>query len=136
MTKKVLIVEDEIFVALEVEHIVNGLGHSVVGIAPDRRQAMTLCRDAEIALVDVNLRDGQTGGIIGRELATRGMTVIFMTANPAVLGEGVEGTVGVLTKPCSHRAVGAAIAYATRRGGQDNLPPPEGFRVFKTGTRR
>ena len=40
MSKKILIVEDEIFVALEIEQIVQDAGFDVGGIAADREAAM------------------------------------------------------------------------------------------------
>jgi hypothetical protein len=45
---------------------------------------------ADIALVDVNLVDGPTGPEIGRDLARRGCSVIFMTGNPECVENGVE----------------------------------------------
>lgn len=61
MNKKVLIVEDEIFVALEIEQIVEDAGFAVSAIAADRESALMAANDCDIALVDLNLRDGPTG---------------------------------------------------------------------------
>ena len=71
MRKKVLIVEDEIFVALEIEQIVEDAGFGVGAIAADRAAALAHARDCDIALVDLNLRDGPTGPQIGMELASQ-----------------------------------------------------------------
>ena len=68
--------------------------------------ALALASKADIALVDLNLRDGPSGIGIGKILAqTHGVTVIFMTANPSQLGDGVSGTVGVLPKPATEREI-------------------------------
>ena len=65
------------------------------GIASDEQTA--LGSQADVALVDLNLQDGPTGITIGRELSkAHGVTVVFMTANPSQLGDGVAGAVGVL----------------------------------------
>ena len=69
MARSVLIVEDEIFVAMEVQHVLTEMGHIPVGIAANRREALELGQDVDIALVDLNLRDGPTGIDIGRQLA-------------------------------------------------------------------
>ena len=57
---KVLVVEDEIFVAVEIENVVAELGHRPVGIAADSKSALAMAAEAEVALVDLNLRDGRT----------------------------------------------------------------------------
>ena len=100
MRKKVLIVEDEIFVALEIEQIVEDAGFGVGAIAADRAAALAHARDCDIALVDLNLRDGPTGPQIGMELASQhGVRVIYVTANPAQIGEAAVAALGVITKP-------------------------------------
>src|SRR5688572_3362524 len=102
MSSKVLVVEDEILVATEFENLLYDLGHQPVGIAMDSRQALALADDAELAFVDINLVDGPTGVELGRTLARRGVTVVYMTANPEQLGDGVAGTVGVIAKPADN----------------------------------
>ena len=129
----VLIVEDEIFVAIEVESVLREMGHSPVGIAPDSRQAMALADTAEIALVDLNLHDGPTGIEVGRQLAARGVTVVFITANPSQLGDGVPGALGVLPKPVNDNELKAAINFvAAVHSRQHPLPvqPPRRLRLF------
>lgn len=112
MSQRFLIVEDEIFVALDMEHILTSMGCEVVGIAADREGALSLGADADVALVDINLRDGQTGPEIGRKLALEhGVKVVFVTANPAQLGDGIAGALGVVSKPVSERSLMATINY-------------------------
>lgn len=131
MACKVLVVEDEIFVAIEIEHVVEELGHSAVGIAADSRTAMDLACQADIALVDLNLRDGATGPEIGRALADQyGITVLFMTANPSQLGDGVPGTLGVLSKPVGDEELKQAIHYATACHSKTMAEPPKRLHLF------
>jgi len=126
---RVLIVEDEILVAMELEETLNDLGHTVVGIAPDRRSLEAFSHeDIDVALVDLNLRDGETGVGIGRALADRDAAVIFITANPALIADGVAGTIGVLSKPASRKAVADVVEYAGRRSPL--LSPPGELRLF------
>src|SRR5687767_8883862 len=100
MPLNILVVEDEIFIAVEIESVVAEMGHHPAGIAADSATALGLAPRADIALVDLNLRDGATGRRLGRTLAEdHGVTVLFMTANPSQLGAGVPGTLGVLPKP-------------------------------------
>jgi DNA-binding response OmpR family regulator len=118
MTARILIIEDEALVAMELRFVLEDLGHEVAGVAADARTARNLVRETEVdlALVDIHLSDGPTGVELGRELAQEmGVTVLFMTANPGMVRNGVAGTIGVLSKPSDERAVQKAVDYALRR---------------------
>ena len=126
MPARILIVEDEMLVAMELEAILEDLGHEPVGIAPDLLTADDYSQEKlDLALVDLNLRDGLTGPEIGKRLSERGVTVLFITANPRLLGNGIAGTVGVLTKPTDEATVRAAVDYALglRNGASVTAPP-------------
>ncbi|WP_375196972.1 response regulator [Sphingobium sp.] len=113
MSKKVLIVEDEIFVALEIEHIVEDAGFTVSAIAADRQAALEAAKGCDIALVDLNLRDGPTGPGIGVELASQyGIRVIYVTANPAQIGSASTAALGVITKPFRARSITETLHLA------------------------
>lgn len=106
MPSRVLIVEDQFLIALDLQDTLEDDGHEVVGIAGDAVSAMALAERAEVALVDLNLSDGPTGIDIGRRLAKEfDVTVVYLTGNPEQLGKGVDGTIGVLRKPCSPETV-------------------------------
>ena len=134
MSARILIIEDEVLVAMELRFVLEDLGHEVVGTVADARTArrVTLETDVELALVDIHLSDGPTGIELGRELAQQcGVTVVFMTANPGMVGDGVAGTIGVLSKPTDEHAVQTAVDYALRRraGRPIDFAPPE-LRLF------
>lgn len=131
MSCKVLVVEDEIFVATEFENLLYDLGHEPVGIASDSRQALALADQAELAFVDLNLVDGPTGIEVGRSLAARGITVVYMTANPAQLGNGVPGTIGVIPKPADNSELRQAVEFAVSvRRKQPEVSPPRRLKLF------
>ena len=131
MKRRALIVEDEILVALDIENALRELGIEVVGIAADSQSALSMANNVDFALVDINLRDGQTGPMIGRTLARDyGVSVIFVTANPSILGEGVEGTMGVMTKPFSDQSISATISYLTMRDAERDVAPPPELHLF------
>ena len=130
MTARILIIEDEAIVAMELRFVLEDLGHEVVGTAADARTARNLVREMEVdlALVDIHLSDGPTGIELGRCLAQdEGVTVLYMTANPGMVRDGVAGTIGVLSKPTDERAVYRAVDYALRRrkGEPVDYAPPE-----------
>jgi DNA-binding response OmpR family regulator len=130
MTARILIIEDEALVAMELRFVLEDLGYDVAGVAADARTARNLVKETEVdlALVDIHLSDGPTGVELGRGLANEdGVTVLYMTANPGMLREGVAGTIGVLSKPADERAVQKAVDYALRRrdGRPVEFAPPE-----------
>lgn len=112
MGKTALIVEDEIFVALDLERILTDAGYRVCAIAPDSAAAIAAAPACDFALVDVNLRDGATGPEIARRLALdHGVRVVFVTANPGQIGQSTPG-LGYVRKPFSEAAILAAAKLA------------------------
>ncbi len=132
MTDAILIVEDEMLVALEMESILEERGYEVVGIASDLDGALAYAhRKVDLALVDLNLRDGLTGPEIGRRLANEHRAaVLFVTANPRLLGDGIAGTIGVLTKPTDESSLTSAVAFALRRRSGQRAEAPPSLRCF------
>ena len=134
MTAKILIAEDEMLVAMELESILHDSGFDPVGIAPDLSTAVEYFGETiDLALVDLNLRDGLTGPEIGRKLSEKGVTVLFLTANPRLLGDGVAGTIGVLTKPTDPETVKSAVDYALGVRQGQAAEPPVALKIFRQG---
>ena len=110
---KVLIVEDEFLVALQLEDILEDGGHAVVGTVPDMASLSRLAEAPDVALVDLNLRDGLTGPTIARQLAGEfGSRVIYVTANPGQIDSPAPTAVGFVQKPFTRQSILAAISYA------------------------
>lgn len=103
---RVLLVEDEMIVAMMLEETLLDEGYAVVGPAGRLDRAMALAREADIdaALLDVNLH-GEAVWPVARVLAGRGIAFAFLT------GYGNEGVAAelagwdVLTKPFQARAM-------------------------------
>jgi len=133
MSASILIVEDEFLVALEMQSILEENGHRVIGIAADLAGAMEYTsRSIDLALVDLNLRDGLTGPQIGERLANEhNAAVLFVTANPRMLGDGVAGTIGVLTKPTDEQTLLAATRFALRYREGESVEAPPAIRCFR-----
>ena len=129
--KRILIVEDEMLVAMELEMIIEELGHECAGVAPDVESATEHFEaPLDLALVDLNLRDGLTGPQIGEALCQRGVPVIFVTANPRQLGDGIAGTIGVITKPTDQETVRSALDYVLGVREGRAAEPPAALRLF------
>jgi CheY-like chemotaxis protein len=111
---RVLVVEDEILIALELESLLQEAGHEVVGLATSSADALALAakQQPDLAFVDIHLADGPTGVSVARHLAQElGVTVLFMTANAKRIPEDFAGAKGVISKPYTERGVRQAIAY-------------------------
>lgn len=129
--EQILIVEDEILVAYEMRAILEDADYGCVAIVPDLASARQFFdMPLDVALVDLNLRDGLTGPQIGAQLARNGVPVIFITANPAQLGDGVAGAVGVLTKPTDEESLLGAVRYALRDKIGAEVEPPKKLQLF------
>jgi two-component system, response regulator PdtaR len=129
--QKVLIVEDQYLIAMMIEDAVIAAGFDVCGMAACRQDAVDLFDETDIALVDVNLRDGKTGPHIGAELAAAGKTVIFMTGNPEEVASGVSGALGVISKPVLDAELADLVSYdAAHCAGADNVRPPRNLNLF------
>lgn len=114
---RILIVEDQAILAMELEHVLTDAGHVVVGCAMDQVEALSLAAHSppDVALVDVNLRDGPTGPDVARALvAAHQSVVVFLTANPEQIPEGFSGAIGALTKPFDDQTIRAVVAFAAR----------------------
>jgi DNA-binding response OmpR family regulator len=131
--RRILIVEDQAILGMELEFALMEAGHEVVGIAADARQALTLAAEAspDLAIVDINLRDGRTGLAVAQQMAAGlGVTVLFATAEPELIPEQFGGAYGVVVKPYSAPSVHAAVEYCLAlRDGLDPGPPPQHLRL-------
>ena len=119
---RILIVEDELIVAIGVEASLSEEGHQVVGIARESNTALGLGRRLrpDLALVDVHLVDGETGPEIAGHLKEMGIPVLFMTANASTLPDGMAGALGVIPKPIADRVLKGAVQWVNDR---DADPP-------------
>ena len=116
LTSRVLIIEDESIIALDLESIVTGLGHDVVGIAATRDDAVqkAVALRPGLVLADIRLADGSSGiDAVTDILRSFDVPVIFITAYPERLltGERPEPTY-LITKPFLSETVMAAVGQA------------------------
>lgn len=77
---QVLIVEDNLLLALDLESLVRAVSPSSVSIATSLREAEdALGEEFDFVFLDVNLREGNTFGL-ARRLVGEGVTVAFVTS--------------------------------------------------------
>ena len=105
---RLLLVEDEPFIALDLQMLSTSAGHEVVGVADSLESALHLAaaRHPDAALVDINLRDGLSGLRICEALSGGGrMAVGFVTGNAEQVPADFAGALAVLEKPFTQEGV-------------------------------
>lgn len=112
----VLIIEDETFIAMDLETLVESLGHRVLGIARTHTEAMVLARKKSpgLILADIQLADGSSGlDAVNELLKTFEVPVIFITAYPErfLTGERPEPAF-LIAKPFQPAMVSAIASQA------------------------
>ncbi|MBB3951037.1 response regulator [Aureimonas jatrophae] len=99
MALRVLIVEDEVLIALHLEGILEDAGHEVVGTAASSSAALDLARRSvpfDLAIMDVDLLDGPNGVETARRLREEhGVASLFVSGR---LEEEVQA-MGLAWKP-------------------------------------
>ncbi len=113
---KVLVVEDEGLIALDISNRLEALGHEVVAAVGNYEEAMENASQADIVLMDIRI-DGPIDGI---ETAARireqfRLPVIFLTAHgdrATIDRAKLTGPFGYIVKPIAHASLNSSIEIA------------------------
>jgi two-component sensor histidine kinase len=114
---RVLVVEDEVLLSLEVEATLRDMGFEVVGPARDLGEALLLAlseKELSAAVLDVNLGGRERSFPVADLLQTRNVPYIFVTgygSASALAGRDI-GSVLVLRKPYGRQALADALGAA------------------------
>jgi DNA-directed RNA polymerase specialized sigma24 family protein len=130
MATEILIIEDEPLIAMDLEALVEGLGHNVTGIARTRTEAVKLAADKRpgLILADIQLADGSSGlDAVNELLRTFEVPVVFITAYPErfLTGERPEPAF-LISKPFQPAMVSAVASQALffQRNSRNRVPRP------------
>lgn len=112
----ILIIEDEPLIAMDLEGVVTGIGHSVLGVARTKDEAVSAFKNRKpgLVLADIQLADGSSGlDAVNHMLGEAEVPVIFITAYPEQVLTGMrpEPTF-LIPKPFKHETVKAVISQA------------------------
>jgi len=105
MTYRIMIVEDEFLIAMDLEDLLSEAGFEVVGIATDTEAALALARETPVnaAIMDVNLARGTCGIETARRLrAELDIPSLFVSAqiNEKLRSVAADAKpLGFVTKP-------------------------------------
>lgn len=128
-TMDVLIVEDEVLLAMDIEAMVEDSGHQVLAEATslDEVEALPSDLDPQLALVDIHLAHGSNGFDVCRLIQKRWpkALIVFVTANVSKIPADFLGAHGVIAKPFSHAGVISTLKYLAEGVF---TPPPQSAR--------
>lgn len=117
MRGKVMVIEDEMIIAMDLKGIVQSMGHEVTGVARTHSAALELAaqKRPDLILADIQLADGSSGiDAVNELLRDLGdIPVIFITAFPERLltGERHEPAF-LISKPYNEEQVRSAVSQA------------------------
>jgi DNA-directed RNA polymerase specialized sigma24 family protein len=116
-TGRVMIIEDEAIISMDIAAIVREMGHTVTGIAATRTEAVDLAarKRPDLVLADIQLADRSSGIDAVNDILKMvpDVPVIFITAFPERLltGERPEPAF-LITKPYAEEQVRSAVSQA------------------------
>ncbi|MBX5193653.1 response regulator [Rhizobium sp. NZLR3b] len=123
---RLLIVEDELGIALAIEDVAIDAGFEITGIAGTMSEALELGAEADIAIIDVRLGDGLTGPSIARALFSGfGLGVVYFTVNPGLI-ENPEGR-PVATMRTNPERIVDALSMAAKNAAQERIASRAGL---------
>jgi DNA-binding response OmpR family regulator len=78
--RRILVVEDEMMIAMMLEDMLADLGHHVVGVAPNLKTALVMADDLafDMAILDINLA-GDRSFPVAQRLQAKGVPFMFAT---------------------------------------------------------
>ena len=124
----VLIIEDETFIAMDLESLVKNLGHNVIGVARTHADAVALAKNKKpgLILADIQLADGSSGlDAVNELLRIFEVPVVFITAYPErfLTGERPEPAF-LISKPFQPAMVSAVASQALffQRNSRNRAP--------------
>jgi two-component system, response regulator PdtaR len=130
----VLIAEDEFLLGLLLSEFLLEAGHTVLGPAMTAAEALGLARATppDLALVDIELRDGQSGIALAETLGRAGVPSIFVSAQSDLAHANRHHAIGYIAKPYTPALVVETVRFvAAVRDGAPPWRPPALFEPFE-----
>ncbi|MEQ1670878.1 MAG: response regulator [Hyphomicrobium sp.] len=124
--KKILVVDDELWAALDMEWVVQELGHEVIGPAPTAEKAILLAGEhqPDLILMDIRLAYSGDGVAAAVEIRNRfDIGSIFVSAHgdpDTRLRAMAARPSGFIEKPFTPEALSQAIEAALTAGNEDD----------------
>jgi 1,2-diacylglycerol 3-beta-glucosyltransferase len=132
--KILLIVEDQVLLAMGLQSELEHGGYRVLKLADRHQEALAIAREVkpDLALVNIALAGGDDGVALARDLKAMGVPVLFISGQPdkAMLAKAVG--IASLPKPYSLLEMVSAVDYLFRyERGDESRPAPPRLEMFE-----
>jgi len=137
--KILLIVEDQILLAMDLKYDLEDGGYRVLELAVRHQEALGFAREnkPDLALVNIDLAMGDDGVALARDLKAIGIPVLFISgqADRARVARAVA--IASFAKPYSGRDMVDAVDYLFRHEhGDESRPGPSRLEMFDNAPER
>jgi two-component system, response regulator PdtaR len=133
--KILLIVEDQILLAMGLKGELEDGGYRVLELAVRHQEAIALALEVtpDLALVNIDLAEGDDGVALARDLKALGIPVLFISGQPARAKLAMAVAIASLSKPYSASDMVKAVDYLFRHAvGDESRPRPSRLEMFDT----
>jgi CheY-like chemotaxis protein len=132
---RILIVEDELLIALNTQADLEAAGHTVIGIAMTSREAFRLAESSrpDLVLMDVRLAEGNGVEAAQAIHAHWGISSLFATSYVEKLASTGNAALGCLRKPYDQKSLVQSIQIVERvmNGLEPILPLPRNLELYQ-----
>jgi DNA-binding response OmpR family regulator len=131
--KVLLIVEDQLLLAMGLKDELEDAGYRVLELAIHNQEAIGLAREVkpDLALVNIQLADGDDGVALATDLKALGIPVLFISGQAERARSAKAVGIGSISKPYTPAEVVAAVDYLFRHEkGDESRPRPSRLEVF------
>ena len=131
--KVLLIVEDQILLAMVLKDDLEDGGYRVLDLAIHHQEAMGFARAVkpDLALVNIELADGDDGVALARDLKALGVPVLFISGQPGRARLAKAVAIASLAKPYSGPEMVEVVDYLFRHvKGDESRPAPPHLEMF------
>ena len=136
---RILVVEDDKFLALLMEEMLTDLGQQVIGPAHDVAAALELAaaHAADLALVDIQLEAEDDGIPLACRLRDGfGVPSIFVSGRADLPASAHEAAWALLRKPCTLAVLDRVLRYVAEQAGGNAAAPAPPELLLLAGWRR
>lgn len=132
--KILLIVEDQVILAMGLQGELEDSGYRVLELADHHQEALAIAREVkpDLALVNIDLADGDDGVALARDLKAMDVPVLFISGQPEKAISAKAVGIASLAKPYSLLEMVGAVDYLFRHErGDESLPAPPRLEIFE-----
>jgi DNA-binding response OmpR family regulator len=131
--KTLLIVEDDTLTAMTLQDALEEAGYDVMDLEGRHQNALVAAREGkpDMALVNIDLQDGDDGVALARDLTAMGIPVLFISGQSSRANSAKTAAVGSLPKPYTPTEMVEAVDYLLNHlKGDDSHARPPRLEVF------